>query len=142
MECLQEKNSWDENSGPHWMSYTHENRNNSKMHPKKIKNIFGQHTGISEKLSAWTTKLYSRYLTCIKGLFVYNMKVGRQFWTQLRNQLCSKYTQNNQVDNKSTIPFDVLMSTFELPSLSSPVQTNVSGTEARLHRISPKWTCI
>ena len=73
-----------------------------------------------------------------KGLFVYDVKVGKLFWVRHGNQLRPKCIQNNQVDNMPTIPFDILMDTFELPSLSPPVQTNVNRREVRPYRILPK----
>ena len=42
-------------------------------------------------------------------------------------------TQNNQVDNILSIPFEISMNTFELPSQSPHVQTNSNRTETRLH---------
>ena len=52
-----------------------------------------------------------------KGQFVYNIQVGKQFWAQHKNQLHPRYAKNNIIANTPTIPLDMQIDTFDLPSL-------------------------
>ena len=78
--------------------------------------------------------------TIHKKRTVYDVNVGKLFWAWHRNQLRSRYTQNNLVNNMPSILLDMLLDTFELPSPSLPVQTRASRktwqdlTKVQLHK--------
>ena len=55
-----------------------------------------------------------------KGQFLYEVQVRNQFWIWHKNQIHPIYTAGNLVDSMPTIPFDLFMDAFELPSPSPP----------------------
>lgn len=74
----------------------------------------------------------------LKALYYTGVQVGSQLWAWPKNQVCPRYTKNDIVRNRPTIPFDLLMDTFELSSPSPPhIQKNQNENE-RSHRYKQK----
>ena len=96
IECLQQKYSWDENSEPHWMPYTHKKRNKGKVHPKiKLKHSQSAPQCLQEMTGLDNQIVFQVPDTGKKGLFIYDTKVGKQFWARHKKTTTAWYTQNN-----------------------------------------------